>query len=105
MAACGIDLMSEESLHQVDFCTSHEALILGYEEALTRQDSLTGDWYDCSAHMLWVGRAHPPARRRPLDFLSGIHNPIGCKVGSHRRRRRGPRPVRAPQPRARSRVG
>ena len=50
------------NLHEVDFFTSHEALILGYEEALTRQDSLTGDWYDCSAHMLWIGE-----RTRQLD--------------------------------------
>src|SRR5204862_373353 len=50
MKACGIDLLAEAHLHQVDFWTSHEALILGYEEALTRKDSLTGDWYDCSAH-------------------------------------------------------
>jgi 3-deoxy-7-phosphoheptulonate synthase len=55
MRACGIDLEQHASLHQVDFWTSHEALILGYEEALTRRDSLTGDWYDCSAHMLWIG--------------------------------------------------
>jgi len=82
MAACGIDLTGEETLHEVDFYTSHDALILGYEEALTRMDSITGDWYDCSAHMLWVGE-----RTRQLDgahvaFLSGIHNPIGCKVGA-----------------------
>src|ERR671917_1445315 len=55
MAACGINTESQPNLHEVDFFTSHEALILGYEEALTRQDSLTGRWYDCSAHMLWVG--------------------------------------------------
>src|SRR4051812_8292087 len=55
MKACGIELGTEVNLHQVDFWTSHEALILGYEEALTREDSLTDDWYDCSAHLLWVG--------------------------------------------------
>ena len=54
----------EAQLHEVDFYTSHEALLLGYEEALTRRDSLTGDWYDCSAHLLWIGAPHPPARRR-----------------------------------------
>ena len=81
MSACGITTDSTPQLHTVDVATSHEALILGYEEALTRQDSLTGDWYDCSAHMLWIGE-----RTRQLDgahvhFLSGVGNPIGCKVG------------------------
>ncbi len=81
MAACGIDLAAEHQLHQVDFYTSHEALLLGYEEALTRRDSLTGDWYDCSAHLLWIGE-----RTRDLDgahvgFLSGVSNPLGCKLG------------------------
>ena len=81
MAACGIDTEATPQLHTVDVSTSHEALILGYEEALTRQDSLTGDWYDCSAHMLWIGE-----RTRQLDgahvhFLSGVGNPVGCKVG------------------------
>jgi 3-deoxy-7-phosphoheptulonate synthase len=81
MAACGIDTFSKPELHEVDFSTSHEALVLGYEEALTRQDSLTGDWYDCSAHMLWIGE-----RTRQLDgahvhFLSGVGNPLGCKLG------------------------
>jgi 3-deoxy-7-phosphoheptulonate synthase len=81
MSACGIDTESTPQLHTVDVSTSHEALILGYEEALTRQDSLTGDWYDCSAHMLWIGE-----RTRQLDgahvhFLSGVRNPVGCKVG------------------------
>jgi 3-deoxy-7-phosphoheptulonate synthase len=81
MKACGIDLVSEESLHQVEFWTSHEALILGYEEALTRKDSLTGDWYDCSAHLLWVGdRTRQPGGAH-VGFLGGVENPLGCKIG------------------------
>jgi len=82
MAACGIDLDAEQSLHQVDFYTSHDALILGYEEALTRMDSLTGQWYDCSAHMLWVGERTRQLDGAHIDFLSGIHNPVGCKIGA-----------------------
>jgi 3-deoxy-7-phosphoheptulonate synthase len=81
MSACGIDLGSEESLHQVDFFTSHEALILGYEEALTRQDSITDEFYDCSAHMVWVGERTRQADGAHLEFLAGIRNPVGCKVG------------------------
>jgi 3-deoxy-7-phosphoheptulonate synthase len=81
MAACGIDLHAEKQLHEVDLFTSHEGLVLDYEEALTRRDSLTGDWYDCSAHMLWIGE-----RTRTLDgahvaFFAGVHNPLGCKLG------------------------
>jgi 3-deoxy-7-phosphoheptulonate synthase len=81
MAALGIDLAEAQTLHQVDVWTSHEGLILDYEEALTRRDSTTGDWYDCSAHMLWVGE-----RTRQLDgahvaFFAGVHNPLGCKIG------------------------
>ena len=81
MAACGIELARETSLHQVDFFTSHEALILGYEEALTRVDSLTGDHYDCSAHMLWLGERTRQMDGAHVEFLSGIHNPIGVKLG------------------------
>jgi 3-deoxy-7-phosphoheptulonate synthase len=81
MKACGIDLESEAQLHQVDFYTSHEALILGYEEALTRQDSLTGGWYDCSAHQLWVGERTRDPEGAHVEFLSGVGNPVGCKVG------------------------
>ncbi len=81
MAACGIDLGAEATLHQVPFYTSHEALILGYEEALTRRDSLTGDWYDCSAHMVWVGERTRQPEGAHLEFLSGVHNPVGCKIG------------------------
>ncbi|MDA8296571.1 MAG: 3-deoxy-7-phosphoheptulonate synthase class II [Actinomycetota bacterium] len=81
MRACGVDLSAGAPIHQVDFYTSHEALLLDYEEMLTRRDSLTGDWYDCSAHMLWIGE-----RTRELDgahvgFLAGVRNPIGVKLG------------------------
>jgi 3-deoxy-7-phosphoheptulonate synthase len=81
MHACGIDLGGEATLHQVEFWTSHEALILGYEEALTRRDSLTGDWYDCSAHQLWVGERTRQLDGAHLQFLSGVGNPLGCKLG------------------------
>ena len=68
-------------LHQVDVWTSHEGLLLDYEEALTRRDSLTGDWYDCSAHMLWIGdrTRHPDGAH--VEFFSGVHNPVGVKLG------------------------
>ncbi|HEU5003422.1 MAG TPA: 3-deoxy-7-phosphoheptulonate synthase class II [Actinomycetota bacterium] len=81
MAACGIDLKSDAALHQVDFYTCHEALILGFEEALTRSDSLTGEFYDCSAHLLWAGERTREPGGAHLEFLSGIHNPVACKVG------------------------
>jgi len=81
MAACGIDLGAEEHLHQVDFFTSHEALLLGYEEALTRQDSLTGDWYDCSAHLLWIGDRTRQLDGAHVEFMRGVRNPIAVKVG------------------------
>ena len=81
MAACGIDLAAEASLHQVDFWTSHEALILGYEEALTRRDSLTGGWYDCSAHMVWIGDRTRQLDGAHIEFLRGVNNPVGVKLG------------------------
>jgi 3-deoxy-7-phosphoheptulonate synthase len=81
MRACGIDTESNSRLHEVDFFTSHEALLLGYEEALTRQDSLTGGWYDCSAHMLWVGERTRELDGAHVEFLRGVGNPIGCKIG------------------------
>jgi 3-deoxy-7-phosphoheptulonate synthase len=81
MAACGIDLDSEHQLHQVDFYTSHEALLLGYEEALTRRDSLTDEWYDCSAHLLWAGERTRQLGGAHVEFLSGIENPVGVKLG------------------------
>ena len=81
MRACGIDLEAEEGLHQVEFWTSHEALILPYEEALTRQDSLTGDWFDTSAHMVWVGERTRQVDGAHIEFLSGVRNPVGAKIG------------------------
>jgi 3-deoxy-7-phosphoheptulonate synthase len=81
MEACGVDLGSDSSIHEVDFYTSHEALLLNYEEALTREDSLTGEWYDCSAHMLWVGERTRHLDHAHVEFLSGIHNPVAVKLG------------------------
>ncbi|NDF69086.1 MAG: 3-deoxy-7-phosphoheptulonate synthase, partial [Actinobacteria bacterium] len=81
MRACGVDTESHSALHEVDVFTSHEALILGYEEALTRQDSLTGQWYDCSAHMLWIGERTRQLDGAHIEFLRGVGNPIGVKIG------------------------
>lgn len=80
LAACGVDL-ADAPFHEVDAYTSHEALLLGYEQALTRRDSLTGDWYDCSAHMLWIGERTRDPDGAHVHFLSGVRNPIGCKLG------------------------
>ena len=81
MSACGIDLSTSAPIHQVDFWTSHEALLLGYEEALTRLDTLTGDYYDCSAHMLWIGERTRQLDHAHVEFLRGVKNPLGCKLG------------------------
>ena len=80
MRAVGIDT-ENPTLHQVDVWTSHEALLLEYEEALTRRDSITGDWYDCSGHMLWIGERTRQVDGAHVAFLSGVKNPLGCKVG------------------------
>ena len=81
MAACGVDLSQEAPIQQVDFYTSHEALLLDFEEALTRRDSLTGDFYDCSAHMLWIGERTRQLDGAHVEFLAGVANPIGVKIG------------------------
>ncbi len=81
MRACGVDTENTYNLHEVDFYTSHEALLLGYEEALTRQDSLGGGWYDCSAHMLWIGERTRQLDGAHIEFLRGVGNPVGCKIG------------------------
>jgi 3-deoxy-7-phosphoheptulonate synthase len=81
MKACGIDADTVPQLKATAFYTSHEALLLPYEQALTRQDSLTGDWYDTSAHMLWIGDRTRFAGSAHVEYMRGIGNPIGMKVG------------------------
>jgi 3-deoxy-7-phosphoheptulonate synthase len=81
MQAIGIDLSSEPTLHEVDVWTSHEGLLLEYEEALTRTDSLTGQPYDCSAHMLWIGERTRELGGAHVEFFSGVRNPVGVKLG------------------------
>ena len=81
MQAIGINPNSYPGLHQVEFFTSHEALLLGYEEALTRVDSTSGDWYDTSAHLLWIGERTRQLDHAHIEFMRGINNPIGLKVG------------------------
>ncbi|WP_170000071.1 class II 3-deoxy-7-phosphoheptulonate synthase [Campylobacter sp. RM9328] len=81
MAACGLTSENTPTLTQTAVYTSHEALLLPYEEAMTREDSLTGDWYDCSAHMLWIGERTRGVDDAHVHFLSGIKNAIGVKIG------------------------
>jgi 3-deoxy-7-phosphoheptulonate synthase len=81
MQAVGIDLATMPTLHEVNVWTSHEGLLLDYEEALTRVDSLTGRWYDCSAHMLWIGDRTRDPDGAHVGFFAGVNNPIGVKVG------------------------
>lgn len=81
MAACGITSDTYRTLRETDFYTSHEALLLPYEEAFTRQDSLTGEWYDVSSHMLWIGDRTRQLDGAHVEFMRGIHNPIGIKAG------------------------
>jgi 3-deoxy-7-phosphoheptulonate synthase len=81
MAACGLTSEKVPQLRETDFYTSHEALLLPYEEALTRVDSLTGQWYDCSAHMLWIGDRTRQVDGAHVEFLRGVKNPIGLKCG------------------------
>lgn len=81
MDACGITPETVPQMRETDFYTSHEALLLPYEEAMTRVDSTTGDWYCTSAHFLWVGDRTRQADHGHIEFLRGIRNPVGMKVG------------------------
>jgi 3-deoxy-7-phosphoheptulonate synthase len=81
MAACGINPDTVPQLKGTTFYTSHEALLLPYEQALTRQDSLTGDWYDTSAHFLWIGDRTRFEGSAHVEFIRGIGNPLGVKCG------------------------
>ncbi|HYE46805.1 MAG TPA: 3-deoxy-7-phosphoheptulonate synthase class II [Caulobacter sp.] len=81
MAAIGVTPDTHPEMHRVEFFTSHEALLLGYEEAMTRVDSTSGDWYDTSAHMLWIGERTRQLDGAHVQFLKGVKNPIGLKCG------------------------
>ncbi len=81
MEACGVHAENTPQIRETSLYTSHEALLLGYEEALTRRDSLTDDWYDCSAHMLWIGDRTRQPDHAHVEFLRGVKNPVGVKVG------------------------
>jgi len=81
MKACGLNPDNTPQLKETAFFTSHEALLLNYEQALTRRDSLTGGWYDCSAHMLWIGDRTRQPDHAHVEFLRGVCNPVGIKVG------------------------
>jgi len=81
MEACGVTSQTVPQLSKVDVYTSHEALLLGFEEAMTRVDSTSGDWYDTSAHMLWIGHRTRHLDEAHVEFLKGVKNPIGMKCG------------------------
>jgi 3-deoxy-7-phosphoheptulonate synthase len=81
MGACGLTSISAPQIRETDFYTSHESLLLPYEEALTRIDSTTGDPYACSAHFLWIGDRTRQLDGAHVEFMRGIKNPIGMKVG------------------------
>ncbi|MEN5246647.1 class II 3-deoxy-7-phosphoheptulonate synthase [Brucella pseudintermedia] len=81
MRAIGITADSNHSLRETDFYTSHEALLLGYEEALTRIDSTSGDWYGTSGHMIWIGDRTRQADHAHIEYCRGIKNPLGLKCG------------------------
>jgi 3-deoxy-7-phosphoheptulonate synthase len=81
MAACGLTSATTPQIRETEFYTSHEALLLGYEQALTRVDSTSGDWYACSAHMLWIGDRTRQPDGAHVEFLRGVRNPIGLKAG------------------------
>src|ERR1700760_1495851 len=81
MRACGLDLESHPELRATDFYTSHEALLLGYEQAFTRVDSTTGDWYATSGHLIWIGDRTRQLDHAHVEYFRGIKNPIGLKCG------------------------
>jgi 3-deoxy-7-phosphoheptulonate synthase len=81
MEAIGVTPQSHPSMHQVEFFTSHEALLLGVEEAMTRVDSTSGEWYDTSAHLVWIGERTRELDGAHVEYFRGIKNPIGVKCG------------------------
>jgi 3-deoxy-7-phosphoheptulonate synthase len=81
MAACGLNSQTTREIRETDFFTSHEALLLPYEQAMTRIDSTSGDWYDCSAHLVWIGDRTRQLDGAHVEFMRGVKNPIGLKCG------------------------
>src|SRR4051794_21579714 len=81
MSACGMTSATTRDLRETDFYISHEALLLPYEQALARVDSTTGNWYGCSAHFLWIGDRTRQVEGAHVEFLRGLQNPIGIKLG------------------------
>jgi len=81
MAAIGVTPETHPEMHRVEFFTSHEGLLLGFEEAMTRVDSTSGEWYDTSAHLLWIGERTRQLDGAHVEYFRGIRNPIGVKVG------------------------
>lgn len=81
MEACGINTQNTKQLQETEFYTSHEALLLNYEEQLCRKDSLSDKYYDCSAHMLWIGERTRGLDEAHIEFLRGVDNPLGVKIG------------------------
>ena len=81
MSACGMSSQTVPQIRETEFYTSHEALLLPYEQALTRVDSTSGDWYACSAHFLWIGDRTRQPDGAHVEFLRGVKNPVGIKVG------------------------
>jgi len=81
MEVIGLTSDTTPAIRETQLFTSHEALLLNYEQALTRRDHLTGKWYDCSAHMVWIGERTRQLDHAHIEFFKGIHNPIGVKVG------------------------
>jgi 3-deoxy-7-phosphoheptulonate synthase len=81
MEACGVNSTQVPQLKRTNIYTSHEALILPFEQAMTRKDTLSGRWYDCSAHMVWIGDRTRQIDAAHMEFFRGINNPVGMKVG------------------------
>ena len=81
MEACGLTGETVPQMRETEFYTSHEALLLWYEEAMCRNDSTSGQWYGCSAHMLWLGERTRQPDHAHVEFMRGIQNPVGVKIG------------------------
>ncbi len=106
MQACGLDLESHPELRTTEFYTSHEALLLGFEQAMTREDSTRpGNWYATSGHMVWIGDRTRQPDHAHVEYCRGIENPLGLKTGPSQKPDELLAPDRHPQSRTTSRAG